>query len=57
MLTSIKDADGNVTLIERSGDTPTAIVAPDGQRTSLALDADGYLKTIINPAGEKIELT
>jgi Rhs family protein len=56
MLTSIVDADGNVMLIERSGDTPTAIVAPDGQRTSLTLDADGYLKTITNPAGEKIEL-
>ena len=34
-----------------SGD-PTAIVAPFGQRTTLTLNADGYLASITNPAGE-----
>ena len=51
-LSEIEDADGNITRIERSGGIPTAIVAPDGQRTSLGLDTYGYLDTIIDPAGE-----
>ncbi len=51
-LTHVTDGDGNVTTIERSGDTPTAIIAPDGQRTALALDPNGYLAAITNPAGE-----
>jgi YD repeat-containing protein len=33
-LTSVTDASGNLTTIERSGAVPTAIVAPGGQRTS-----------------------
>ena len=51
-LARIEDGNGNATLIERAGGTPTAIVAPDGQRTSLSLDANGYLAAISNPAGE-----
>lgn len=51
-LARIEDGDGNATLIERAGGTPTAIVAPDGQRTSLSLDANGYLAAITNPVGE-----
>ncbi|MCF6212365.1 MAG: hypothetical protein L3K24_17290 [Gammaproteobacteria bacterium] len=34
-LSEIEDAHGNITRIERSGAIPTAIVAPDGQRTGL----------------------
>jgi YD repeat-containing protein len=30
----------------------TAIVAPDGQHTELALDASGYIHAITNPANE-----
>lgn len=51
-LSEIEDADGNITRIERSGNIPTAIVAPDGQRTSLTLDANGYLDAVTDPAGE-----
>jgi RHS repeat-associated protein len=53
LLTSITDADGNVTTIERDGEgNATAIVAPTGQRTALTLDANGYLASVTNPSGE-----
>jgi RHS repeat-associated protein len=51
-LTSITDGTGNVTTIERSGATPTAIIAPGGQRTTLAVNSDGWLASVANPAGE-----
>ncbi|MFZ5699038.1 MAG: Ig-like domain-containing protein, partial [Pseudomonadota bacterium] len=57
LLSQITDGDGNITRIERSGNTPTAIVAPDGQRTVLALDANGFLATASNPAGEIHRMT
>jgi YD repeat-containing protein len=52
-LSSVTDAYSNVVTIERSvsGD-PVAIIAPFGQRTSLTLDANGYLSSITNPANE-----
>jgi YD repeat-containing protein len=57
LLSSVTDADGRVTEIERDGaGEPTAIVAPFGQRTSLALDANGYLATVTNPANEAVTL-
>ena len=46
------DGDGNVTTIERAGATPTAIVAPGGQRTTLSVNGDGWLSSVTNPAGE-----
>ncbi len=52
----IKDLDGDVTRIKRNGDTPVAIIAPDGQRTALTLDGNGYLNSITNPAGEAYQL-
>jgi len=49
-LTTIKDGDGDVMAIERtSGITPTAIVAPFGQRTELSANGDGYLASITDP--------
>jgi YD repeat-containing protein len=52
-LTSVTDAGGNVTTIERNASgNAMAIVAPLGQRTELTLDANGYLATVTNPAGE-----
>ena len=51
-LTSITDGDGNITTIERAGATPTAIVAPGGQRTTLGINSDGWLASLANPAGE-----
>jgi RHS repeat-associated protein len=57
-LATITDSDGNVTTIERDGSgNPSAIVAPFGQRTTLAVDANGYLSHVTNPAGEAVQLT
>jgi RHS repeat-associated protein len=58
LLIQIEDGNGNVTTIER--DTvanPLAIVAPFGQRTSLRVDANGYLSSLTNPAGETAQFT
>lgn len=57
-LTSITDADHNVTTIERDASGhPTALVAPFGQRTTLSVDGDGSLARVVNPAGEAYQLT
>jgi len=56
-LTSVQDADGNVTIIERDAvDAPVAIVGPYGQRTSLQLDANGYLAAVTDPSGQTVHL-
>jgi RHS repeat-associated protein len=53
LLASIADGNGNVTTVERgAGGNPLAIIGPFGQRTDLTVDANGYLATISNPAGE-----
>lgn len=47
----------NLTVIERDpAGNPTAIVAPLGQRTTLDVDANGFLARITNPAGESVQL-
>ena len=51
-LTAITDGDGNLTVIERTGKTPTAIVASGGQRTTLGINSSGWLSRATNPAGE-----
>jgi RHS repeat-associated protein len=56
VLSTITDAYGNVTSIQRSGGE-VAIVAPGGQRTTLQLDDDGNLESLVNPAGETVSLT
>jgi RHS repeat-associated protein len=57
-LATITDADGNVTTIQRNGaGEPTAIVGPYGHRTTLDLDANGYLSRVVDPAGSVVELT
>src|SRR5581483_2661014 len=56
-LTSITDRAGNVTTIERAGEAPSAIVAPGGQRTTLAVDDSGWLSQIKDPAGEAYAMT
>ncbi len=56
-LATVTDRDSNVSTVDRSGDgTPTAIVGPFGQRTTLTLDANGYLASATNPAGETTQL-
>lgn len=57
-LTRMVDVNGNATRIERNADgRPQAIVAPGGQRTTLALDGAGWLAEAKNPAGEAHRMT
>ncbi|MDP9438283.1 MAG: hypothetical protein M3P49_06020 [Actinomycetota bacterium] len=57
-LVGVKDADGLTTKVERDvSGNPSAIVAPNGERTALSTNADGYLTSISNPAGESIDLS
>jgi RHS repeat-associated protein len=57
-LSSVTDGDGNVTNIERDGNgNPTAIVGPYGARTSISVDANGYLSNISDPAGATYRAT
>jgi len=51
-LSSVTDASGNVTTIQRDGsEHPTAIVSPYSQTTTLAVDGNGFLNLISDPAG------
>ena len=56
-LTSIKDADGLITTVERSGQSVSAIEGPFGQRTTFTLDTAGFLATVTNPKGDRVTLT
>jgi RHS repeat-associated protein len=56
-LITVTDATGNVTTIQRnSSEAPTAIVAPFGQKTTLAVDANGYLSQVTDPLGRVTKL-
>jgi RHS repeat-associated protein len=58
LLTTVTDADGKVTTIQRDANgNATAIVAPGGQQTALTLEGNGYLQSLTNPNGEKTDLT
>lgn len=58
LLTSITDGSGHVTRIERTdAGVPTAIVAPAGQRTTLTLDAQGFLSRVEAPGRDALSLT
>ncbi len=57
-LMTIEDGDGDQTTIERTaGVTPTAVVAPFGQRTELDVNGDGYLKAVSDPLGDTYAFT
>ena len=56
-LTSITDGSGNVTAIERTGAIASAIVAPGGQRTTLNVNASGWLQSATNPASQSHSMT
>ncbi len=56
-LVTITDGDGNLTAIERDSEgAPSAIVAPHGQETTLALDGAGWLASVTSPAGASVAL-
>lgn len=56
-LTSVTDGSGNVTTIERQGQVASAIVGPGGHRTELAIDSNGWLRSVTNPLGEAHTMT
>ena len=57
-LTSVTDANGNVTSIQRNASgNPTSITGPFGAKTTLAVDANGFLSKITDPAGHATTLT
>lgn len=57
-LVTVTDATGNVTTIHRnSSEVPTAIVAPFGQKTTLAIDTNGYLSQVTDPLGRVTKLS
>ena len=52
-LATITDRYGNTTRIDRNADgSPTATIAPFGQRTTLTVDPHGYLAAIADPVGD-----
>ena len=54
LLMEVEDRDGDVTTIERQvSGTPTAIISPWNQHTTLTLNEEGFLGQIANPAGER----
>ncbi|MEM6455671.1 MAG: RHS repeat-associated core domain-containing protein, partial [Acidobacteriota bacterium] len=56
LLTSITDADGQATTVARGGAT-TTITGPFGQVNTLAIDAQGDLASLANPASEAHSFT
>ncbi|MCL2726618.1 MAG: hypothetical protein FWD69_19535, partial [Polyangiaceae bacterium] len=54
-VTSVTDTANNVTTLARTNGQIT-ITAPQGQVTTLALDANGYLASVTNPNGETTHL-
>ncbi len=58
LLSAIVDRAGDQYRFERDPDgNPTALVTPSGIRTTFAVDENGYLAGVTNPAFETIELT
>jgi RHS repeat-associated protein len=56
-LSTVTDADNNVTAVERDGQgRPTGILGPFGQRTTLTVDAGGYLASASDPLGNRVRL-
>ncbi|MCL2825549.1 MAG: hypothetical protein FWD57_16275, partial [Polyangiaceae bacterium] len=55
-VTSLADAVGNVTTVNRQNQQIT-ITAPQGHKTTLGLDANGYLASVTNPNGETTYLS
>ncbi|MBN2195321.1 MAG: hypothetical protein JW751_21060, partial [Polyangiaceae bacterium] len=57
-VSSVTDADGNVTAIERdSAGVPLRIIAPHGQVTTLSVNPLGQLETIAGPEGQIWQLS
>lgn len=56
-LVEIEDRNSDITRIERNNNgDPMAIVSPDGQRSALAISANGYLASVTNPNSETYQM-
>jgi len=49
LLVGVNDDKNNLTQIERVGEIITAIISPDFLRTSVSVDANGYVENLTNP--------
>ncbi len=56
LLASIADAFGNTTTITRDGSGNITITAPNGQATTLNVDATGLAQNVIGPTGDTYAL-
>jgi RHS repeat-associated protein len=57
-LSRVTDIDGNITWVERDGaGNPTGLVGPYGQRTTLAVNGDGWLSGVTSPGGNSWHLS
>ena len=56
-LTSIRDANGDSTIIHRSGGVPTSIESPYHQSTTIGLDGNGNLTSVQDPIDPATEMT
>lgn len=58
LLSQVKDASNNATLIERDpSGTAMAIVAPGGQRTALTMGSNGFLSAVSDGGGNETGFT
>lgn len=58
LLDTIQDVDGRITRIHRDGNgKPTSIEAPSGQKLTLALDSNDYLRTATYPDTAQYQMT
>lgn len=57
LLSSVTDADGNQTQIQRPSNAQTKIVAPFGQITTLTIDGAGYATNVANNNNENTHLS
>jgi YD repeat-containing protein len=57
LLASITDDAGNVTRFDRSQSGQVVVTAPFGQKTTLTLDATGYVTSLANPNAETVRFT
>jgi RHS repeat-associated protein len=56
-LVMVEDESGNDTRVERDASgKPSAVVGPYGARNEVALNAEGYLERITNPASESFRM-
>jgi RHS repeat-associated protein len=57
-LSSVRDHDGRITTLERAtSGLVSAVIAPNGERTEIGMNAQGDLQSATNPANERLVFT